>query len=356
MIRQHQEEHHITLKLGHWLIFHWSILQREDCTHNKTTMWVGTGGWGRAPRRSEWKGCVWVVFLLCWVRERSQVWRPFITCWLYCRSLLRPLQKTGRRVNQPPEWQAHHLCLLEDGRWGCTEGCVWLKCTRIHTHIHIFLKHGGWAEAFKRSAGVSHFLTTGSANTKPPKSHILMGGRHFTLRQSKDSYLEYFSIEYYCTHAQWEFCVVFCKITPGGNNLGIMCTCMNVKSKIAKQPKYPLLYVVQNKPSSIMWGRSYLTSPSIGGKRVHSRLQTEGMVAFVTHVTHQHFSVLSWVPTKRERQLYEMRQQRGLTYRINCKKQRRILCTVVTWMITVVLFLFSELWSLRGLLIKMLFT
>lgn len=38
-----------------------------------------------------------------------------------------------------------------------------------------------------------------------------------------------------------------------------------------------------------------LTSPSIGWKSVYSRLQTEGMVSFVTHVTHQHFSVLSWI-------------------------------------------------------------
>lgn len=38
-----------------------------------------------------------------------------------------------------------------------------------------------------------------------------------------------------------------------------------------------------------------LTSPTIGGESVDCRLQTEGMVAFVTHVTHQHFSVLSWV-------------------------------------------------------------
>lgn len=38
-----------------------------------------------------------------------------------------------------------------------------------------------------------------------------------------------------------------------------------------------------------------LTPPSVGGKRVHGRLQTEGVVAFVTHVTNQHFSVLSWV-------------------------------------------------------------
>lgn len=45
---------------------------------------------------------------------------------------------------------------------------------------------------------------------------------------------------------------------------------------------------------------SYLTSPSIGRKRVDSRLQTEGMVAFVTHVTHKHFGVLSWVPTQKK--------------------------------------------------------
>lgn len=42
----------------------------------------------------------------------------------------------------------------------------------------------------------------------------------------------------------------------------------------------------------------YLTSPSIGGKSVDGGLQTEGVVAFVTHVTHKHFGVLSWVPTQ----------------------------------------------------------
>lgn len=49
---------------------------------------------------------------------------------------------------------------------------------------------------------------------------------------------------------------------------------------------------------------SYLTSPSIGRKRVDSRLQTEGMVAFVTHVTHKHFGVLSWVSTQGRERLF----------------------------------------------------
>lgn len=72
------------------------------------------------------------------------------------------------------------------------------------------------------------------------------------------------------------------------------------------------------KPSSII-GLSYLTSPSVGGKRFHSRLQTEGMVAFVTHVTHQHFSVLSWVSTKRKRGLCKMGQHKGLnTWTAKC--------------------------------------
>lgn len=51
---------------------------------------------------------------------------------------------------------------------------------------------------------------------------------------------------------------------------------------------------------------SYLTSPSISRKRVDGGLQTEGVVAFVTHVTHKHFGVLSWVPTQgRESLLFE---------------------------------------------------
>lgn len=94
--------------------------------------------------------------------------------------------------------------------------------------------------------------------------------------------------------------------------------------------------------SSIIWGLSYLTSPSVGGKRVHSRLQTEGMVPFVAHVTHQHFSVLSWVPTNRDRErvrergLYEMGQHRTIhILHINSMQLCRFFFTVVTWMIVV---------------------
>ncbi len=43
--------------------------------------------------------------------------------------------------------------------------------------------------------------------------------------------------------------------------------------------------------------QAYHAPPAIGGHCVHDRLQAEGMIRFITHVTHQHFVVIPWVPT-----------------------------------------------------------
>lgn len=43
--------------------------------------------------------------------------------------------------------------------------------------------------------------------------------------------------------------------------------------------------------------QAYHAPPAIGGYCVHDRLQAEGMTRFITHVTHQHFVVIPWVPT-----------------------------------------------------------
>lgn len=96
---------------------------------------------GRAPMRSKWQGCVWAVFLVCWVRQRSQVWRPFIT---YCHGLVRPLQKIAWSVNQLPEWQAHHLhCWRMKGR---PQQGVYVIYMHMYVHIHTALSYGTEAE------------------------------------------------------------------------------------------------------------------------------------------------------------------------------------------------------------------
>lgn len=43
--------------------------------------------------------------------------------------------------------------------------------------------------------------------------------------------------------------------------------------------------------------QAYHAPPAIGGYCVHDRLQAEGMMRFITHVTHQHFAIIAWVPT-----------------------------------------------------------
>lgn len=59
---------------------------------------------------------------------------------------------------------------------------------------------------------------------------------------------------------------------------------------------------------------SYLTPPSVGRKRIHGRLETEGMVAFVTHVADKHFSVLPWVSNwARKRESYTNWERIALT-------------------------------------------
>lgn len=43
--------------------------------------------------------------------------------------------------------------------------------------------------------------------------------------------------------------------------------------------------------------QAYLAPPAIGGYCVHDGLQAEGMIPFITHVTHQHLAVIPWVST-----------------------------------------------------------
>ena len=57
---------------------------------------------------------------------------------------------------------------------------------------------------------------------------------------------------------------------------------------------------------SIVVSSTYLTPPSVGRDVVDGWLQAEGVVAFVTHVTHQHLIVLPWVPAHREKDTYSL--------------------------------------------------
>lgn len=47
--------------------------------------------------------------------------------------------------------------------------------------------------------------------------------------------------------------------------------------------------------------QAYLAPPAVGGYCVHDGLLAEGMIPFITHVTHQHFAVLPWVPLSQMR-------------------------------------------------------
>lgn len=79
----------------------------------------------------------------------------------------------------------------------------------------------------------------------------------------------------------------------------------------------------------ISWCLSYLTPPSIGRKRIHGRLQTKGMVAFVTHVAHKHFSVLSRVSKKAKREMYRLREHCTIVLSANTAQSYKV-CGVVT--------------------------
>ena len=39
---------------------------------------------------------------------------------------------------------------------------------------------------------------------------------------------------------------------------------------------------------------TYSTLPRVSGKRIHSRLETEGVVALITGITYQHFGIFPW--------------------------------------------------------------
>lgn len=63
----HDRQYDRALKLQQWLMFHWSLLQQDNCTQNKTTMWVGYG----LMVRGKWQGCVWVLCSSCAESDRE---------------------------------------------------------------------------------------------------------------------------------------------------------------------------------------------------------------------------------------------------------------------------------------------
>lgn len=79
-----------------------------------------------------------------------------------------------------------------------------------------------------------------------------------------------------------------------------MCLCYRLKVKMKARCLF-----FQSRPASLsqcclvvsILTQAYLAPPAIGGYCVHDGLQAEGMIPFITHVTHQHLAVVPWVST-----------------------------------------------------------
>ena len=64
---------------------------------------------------------------------------------------------------------------------------------------------------------------------------------------------------------------------------------------------------------------THSTLPRVRGEGVHGWLQTEGVIALIAGVTHQHLRVLSWLPEKGGKRTHKQkkkRKQRKLSYKI----------------------------------------
>lgn len=99
---------------------------------------------------------------------------------------------------------------------------------------------------------------------------------------------------------------------------------------------YGLKHLYKPAIHPISWGLSYLTPPSIGRKRIHGRLQTKGMVAFVTHVAHKHFCVLSRVSNKANREMYRLREHFTIVSITNTYSENTMLCFLIRYFLFLV--------------------